>query len=78
MDAAVIAIMLIAALVIGRDDKQHDNHATQASLSSAPPVSYAQSIDRKRSADLCNPDRTRIIQRDLTIPINRHSTDDEH
>jgi hypothetical protein len=86
MEAFIIAIMLIAALAIGSEDRgtedrQREDHMTHADVSSSSPVSplsSIQTVDRDQSTDLCDPDRCHIRQRDLTVPLNQQSTDDEH
>lgn len=81
MEALVIAIMLIAALAIGVENKQRSDHATHASCSTASPiapVSKTQSVDSERPVDLCDPDHPHMIQRDLTVPLDHQSPDDEH
>jgi len=78
MEVFVIAIMLIAALLIGTETKQHDDHVTLSDPASALPVSKAQYSDHERSADFCDPERPHMIQRNLTVPIDQQSSDDEH
>ncbi len=78
MEVFFIAIMLIAALVIGTENKQRDDHATSSDPASALPVSKAQSGDHERSVDFCDPERPHMIQRNLTVPVDQQSSDDEH
>ena len=77
MEVFFIAIMLIAALVIGTENRQRDDHATPSNPASASPVSKTQSSDHERSADLCSPERSHMIQRNLTLPFDQQSSDDE-
>jgi hypothetical protein len=78
MEDIFIAIILLAALVIGTETEQRDDHATLSNPASALPVSKAQSSDHERSADLCSPERPHMIQRNLTVPVDQQSSDDEH
>ena len=78
MEVFLIAIMLIAALVIGTETEQRDDHATSSDPASALPVSKAQSSDHERSVDFCDPERPHMIQRNLTVPVDQQSSDDEH
>lgn len=78
MEVFLIVIMLIAALVMGTETKQRDNQTTPSNPASALPVSTAQSLDHEGSADLCDPGRSQMIQRNLTLALDRQNTDDEH
>jgi len=71
----VIAIVLIAALVMGTEEERGEDNATHSNPSHALD---APSDDRESSARLCDPDRTYIKQRDLTLPLDQQSSDDDH
>ena len=75
MEVFFFAIVLIAALIIGTEDKQSEDHANHSSV---PHASKVQSGDREHSAHVCDPDHRHITQRDLTIPLEPQHSDDEH
>lgn len=74
MEVFFFAIMLVAALVIGTEDKQSEDHASHTSV---PPTSKIQSVDRGLSPHVCDLEYLPIIQRDLTVPLDQQVSDDE-
>jgi len=74
MEVFLFAIMLVAALVIGTEDKQSEDHASHSSVA---PTSKIQSVDREHSAQVCDRDQRHITQRDLTVPLDQQVSDSE-
>lgn len=75
MEVFFFAIVLVAALVIGTEDKQS---GINASHSSVPPTSKVQSVDYDElSIRVCDLEGRHIIQRDLTVPLGQQVSDDE-
>ena len=74
MEVFLFAIVLVAALVIGTEDKQSGDHANHSSV---PPTSKIQSVDREHSAQVCDRDQRHITQRDLTVPLDQQVSDSE-
>jgi len=68
MEVFFFAIVLIAALVIGTEGKQSEDHASHSSV---PPTSKVQSVDREHSAHVCDPGHRHITERDLTKPFEQ-------
>ena len=75
MEVFFFAIVLVAALVIGTEDKQSGSNASHSSI---PPTSKVQSVDHDElSIRVCDPEERHIIQRDLTVPLDQQVSDSE-
>ena len=75
MEVFIFAIVLVAALVIGTEDRQSEDHASHSSV---PPTSKVQSVDHDELLiRVCDPEDRHIIQRDLTVPLGQQVSDSE-
>ena len=75
MEAFFIAIVFIAALVIGTESRQVD---PKPRADSEVVATSEKSDAREPSLPICGPGHHQIIQRDLTVPINRQVNEDVH
>ncbi len=73
MDAFIIIIALMAALIVGSGHRQIDLDLGHAVVSAA---SKDHSVDHERSVHICDPGYHHIIQRDLTVPLDQQVNED--
>ena len=75
MEAFVIAIVFVTAWVMGAESGQIDPEPRAESEA----VSIGDQIDdRECSVRICDQEYQRIIQRDLTVPVDQQVSEDGH
>lgn len=75
MEAFFIAIVFIAAWVIGTESRQVD---PEPRAGSEVVATIEKSDAREPSLPICCPGHHQIIQRDLTVPVDRQVNEDVH
>lgn len=74
MEVFFVAIVLFAAMAFGAGDRQREGHADSSNV---PSESEVRSVTCKHSDQFCDPWGGHITQRDLTVPIDQRTIDDE-
>jgi hypothetical protein len=75
MDAFVIAIVFVTAWLIGAESRQVD---PEPRAGSEVVATSEKSDAREPSLPICGPGHHQIIQRDLTVPVDRQVNEDVH
>jgi hypothetical protein len=73
MEAFIITIVLMAALLIGADHRQVDS---DLGLAIEKAALKDHSVDCERSVHICDPGHNTLIQRDLTVPLDQQVNED--
>lgn len=75
MEAFFIAIVFISAWFMGAESRQVD---PEARADSEVVATIEKSDAREPSLPICGPGHHQIIQRDLTVPVDRQVNEDVH
>ena len=73
MEAVIVVVLFVTALVLGSPHHQDDSEKTQA-INSSP--SGNQIVDDGGSVSVCDPNHHSVILRDLTKPVEHQVNDD--
>jgi hypothetical protein len=73
MEAFIVAIIFVTALVLGSPHHQDDSEQSQTIKS---PSSQGKPVDDGGSLSVCDPSRHSVVLRDLTKPVDHQVNDD--
>ena len=75
MEAFIVAIVLVTALVFGVEHQQADTKQHQVV---EPSSSIDQVVNGGGSLPVCDPTHHRVILRDLAVPLEQQANDDAY
>lgn len=73
MEAFIVAVIFVTALVLGSPHHQDDSEQDQTII---PSVSQNQLVDDGDSVSVCDPSHHSAVLRDLTKPVEHQVNDD--